>query len=401
MKLAIITPGFQPVPATKGGAIEQLITYTIMANERSHDFDIDLYTVYDKKFDSCNYNYTKILSYKKKWYDFPLRVFSLFLRTAGKVFRKETSFNYISFHMGRLYKKDYYDVVLVENNMDVYATILKKITREKLYFHLHNDFDNGDFAKTKHKTQKIIETSDGIITVSHFLENKLKSYGAKKVTVVYNFVPNRFLGSLSNEQQLKIRSNFNFKDNDIIFTYIGRLDRDKGADQFLEAFDKIRKYDKKIKGLVVGDAFFHTKVEQKYFEKITELRAKLKNRVKFIGYVPNQELINLYSISDCIVIPSQVEEAFGLVALEAMKMKKPVIASNSGALPEVLAKDGAIIVNKESNFVPNLANSIEALSKNAQLRRKMGISNFNKSKTFPQSEFEYFSLIKKAIKVNN
>ena len=130
-------------------------------------------------------------------------------------------------------------------------------------------------------------------------------------------------------------------------------------------------------------------------------KTRIKNRVKFIGYVPNQELTDLYSISDCIVIPSQVEEAFGLVALEAMKMGKPVIASNSGALPEVLAKDGSIIVNKESNFVHNLASSIEILSKNIQLREKMGISNFNKSKTFPQNEFEYFSLIKKAMSINN
>ena len=401
MRLAIITPGFQPVPATKGGAIEQLITYIVKANEESHDFDIDLYTVYDEKIENYNYKYTEILSYKKKWYDFPLRVCSLFFRTVGKAFHKETSFNYICFHMGRLYKKNYYDVVLVENNMDIYATILKKITREKLYFHLHNDFDNGDFAKTKYKTQKIIETSNGIITVSQFLKNKLKNYGAKKVAVVYNFVPNRFSGSLSNNQQLEIRHKFDFKNNDIIFTYIGRLDRDKGADRFLEAFDEIRNYNEAIKGLVVGDAFFHNKIEQKYFKKITELKAKLKNKVRFIGYVPNQELTNLYSISDCIIIPSQVEEAFGLVALEAMKMGKPVIASDSGALPEVLAKDGSIIINKETNFVHSLANSIESLSKNTHLREKMGIINFNKSKTFPQNEFEYFSLIKKAMRINN
>ncbi|WP_241760802.1 hypothetical protein [Limosilactobacillus reuteri] len=65
MRLAIITPGFQPVPATKGGAIEQLITYIVKANEESHDFDIDLYTVYDEKIENYNYKYTEILSYKK------------------------------------------------------------------------------------------------------------------------------------------------------------------------------------------------------------------------------------------------------------------------------------------------------------------------------------------------
>ena len=45
MKLAILTPGFMPVPAVKGGAVEQLIEDIIVANESSHKYDIDLYTI--------------------------------------------------------------------------------------------------------------------------------------------------------------------------------------------------------------------------------------------------------------------------------------------------------------------------------------------------------------------
>ena len=47
MKLAIISPGFVPVPAVKGGAVEQLIEYIVTANELYHKYDIDLYTVDD------------------------------------------------------------------------------------------------------------------------------------------------------------------------------------------------------------------------------------------------------------------------------------------------------------------------------------------------------------------
>ncbi|WP_283598508.1 hypothetical protein [Lactobacillus gallinarum] len=47
MKLAIISPGFVPAPAVKGGAVEKLIEYFIDGNEKDHKYDIDLYTVDD------------------------------------------------------------------------------------------------------------------------------------------------------------------------------------------------------------------------------------------------------------------------------------------------------------------------------------------------------------------
>lgn len=41
MKLAILTPGFMPVPAIKGGAVEQLTENIIIGNELTHKYDID------------------------------------------------------------------------------------------------------------------------------------------------------------------------------------------------------------------------------------------------------------------------------------------------------------------------------------------------------------------------
>lgn len=399
MKLAIISPGFQPVPAVNGGAIEQLITGIVEANEQSHDYDIDLYTVYDKKISNFNYRFTKIISYKRKRFDFFIRLFSFLLRKVCFLFHKETAFNNISFHIGNLFKENYYDIVLVENNMDIYSTILSKIKNEKIYFHLHNDFDNGDLAKTKNKIRKIIKTSDGIITVSNFLKNKLKAYGADNVTVVYNFVPEIFFKSLTIEEQREERDKLNIRSKDIIFTYVGRLDKDKGADKFLMALEKLKDTNKNITALIVGNTFFHTEAESEYWKKIVDLKNKIKIKVIFLGYINNKNLTKIYSISDCVVIPSQVEEAFGLVALEAMKMKKPVIASKSGALPEILPSKGSIILNKDHDFVNTLCQAIKDISMNQQLREKMGIANFNKSKLFPQNKREYFMLIKKAIKV--
>ena len=61
MKLAIISPGFMPIPSVKGGAIEQLITNFIQANEQYHLYDIDVYTVADSKLNSYSFKYTNII----------------------------------------------------------------------------------------------------------------------------------------------------------------------------------------------------------------------------------------------------------------------------------------------------------------------------------------------------
>ena len=49
MKLAMITSGFLPVPATKGGAVENLIENFLRMNEEYEDYEITVFSIYDEK----------------------------------------------------------------------------------------------------------------------------------------------------------------------------------------------------------------------------------------------------------------------------------------------------------------------------------------------------------------
>ena len=60
-KMALITPGFLPVPAVKGGGGEMLITKLIEQNEVEKKFDIDLYTIEDKQINTKKYKQTNII----------------------------------------------------------------------------------------------------------------------------------------------------------------------------------------------------------------------------------------------------------------------------------------------------------------------------------------------------
>lgn len=398
MKLAIISPGFVPVPAVKGGAIEQLIEYIITANESVHRYDIDLYTIDDPLLSGVAYKYTKIIKVlPEDKLSLKLKVYFKFRKIISKLLDLKRQFDYISFEIVKYYRKNYYDAVLVENNMDIYSSLLSMITTEKLYFHLHNDIDCNDPSKTKEKTEKIINSANKIIVVSQFLKNKLCKMGATNVVVV----PNAIIGSNFEQDSLvetnKFRSKYGIKKSDFVFTFVGRLAPEKGIDKLILAIKHLKSVPN-LKCLIVGKNFFENKSGDKYICYLKKISSSIQDKLIFTGYVSNNKLKDIYSISDCIVIPSQWEEVFGVVALEAMKMKKPVIASNSGGLPEVLSRNCALFVDRDKDFVSNLAGKMELILKDPIIRTRLASNGYKRSLCFPQNEIEYFKLISSIVK---
>lgn len=388
-KLAILTSGFKPVPAIKGGAVEQLVTDMIEANEKSHQYDIDLYTLYDQKLRNVKYKNTKLIVVRDPQKNPFLRILHSVSRRTINLHKR---INYVSKKMVSKFKRNYYDVILVENNMDTYELVYKLRGKARIYFHLHNDFDNGDAEKTKERTIHIINTATGILVVSNYLERKLKQYGARNVKTIYNFVNDNKFKQVSSKEKKGLRKKYGLEENDIVFSYVGRLDREKGIDKLLEAMTYLTN-DKNIKCLVIGNAFFDSQEESKYIRRLQSIMEKVNNNVVFTGYIDNSDVYKFYSMTDCVVIPTQVEEAFGMVALEAMRMRKPVIATQSGALPEILSSEGSIIVKK--NDVYSLAKAMAKIAADKELRKQMGQSNYIAGEKFAHNKYEYFSSVVK------
>lgn len=395
MKLAIFSPGFIPVPAVKGGAIEQLTTYIINENENEHKFDIDLYTVDDNLLNNINYSYTNIIRFPA--HSNIKRVLGL-KRKINEKFGGPFSSGYPEFEMYRLFKKDYYDKVLIENNMDLYRLLLKKKSKEDFYFHLHNNFgfDSNDVTKSLKKTKLVINTAKKILVVSNYLKNKLERLGAKNVARVYNAALDKNFRALSLKEKNNIRNKYNLLPEDIVFTFVGRICDDKGIDKLLEAFNGLKNYNN-VKCLIVGNNFFGSKQDDAYIRRLKMLSINIQDKITFTGYIPNNELYKIYGISDCVVIPSQWEEVFGVVALEAMKMHLPTIASLSGALPEILTSSTSLFVSRDNNFSENLKKAIIKLAKDKFLRDRMGEAAFIRSRKFPGTEREYYLEIMKNI----
>lgn len=97
--------------------------------------------------------------------------------------------------------------------------------------------------------------------------------------------------------------------------------------------------------------------------------AGVLDRLRLTGRVASDELVGLYRRAAVVVVPSRYE-GFGLPAVEAMACGTPVVATRSGALPEVLALTGGGIL-AERDDPRSIAMAIRTLLENTEMRLSM------------------------------
>jgi len=91
------------------------------------------------------------------------------------------------------------------------------------------------------------------------------------------------------------------------------------------------------------------------------------DRIRFLGFVTDQDLLHLYNACDLFVFPS-FYEGFGLPIVEAMACGRAVTCSNTSAMPEVA--DGAAILF-DPHSVPEMTRAMADLLRDAELRSRM------------------------------
>ena len=144
---------------------------------------------------------------------------------------------------------------------------------------------------------------------------------------------------------------------------LGRLVEDKGIDIALDAFALTIDAYPKLRILIAGDGEARAELEQ----QATYLGL---NNVQFLGWIPPEQVPALINESSIVVMPSR-QDSFPLTALEAGIMGRPVVASRTGGLPEmILADETGLLVEKENSV--ELSKAIISLLDNPQLANKLG-----------------------------
>lgn len=145
---------------------------------------------------------------------------------------------------------------------------------------------------------------------------------------------------------------------------LGRLAEEKGFDLTLDAFALLRNSFPHARLTIAGDGPVRPALERQAAE------LGVTQSVHFVGWVAPDKVPALMNTATVVVMPSR-HEGFGLVALEAALMARPIVATRVGGLPEVVAhQQTGLLVERDDSKA--LAEALSVLLADPQMAAQMG-----------------------------
>jgi glycosyltransferase involved in cell wall biosynthesis len=197
----------------------------------------------------------------------------------------------------------------------------------------------------------------------------------EKSEAVWNGIEVNNIPTFSDEELSEVRKNyFSSNKDEIIIALVGRINSWKGQQLLLNAFNILSKTNQNIKLVYLGSA----PLNQEIFEIDLKNKIKELNLGDKVVLIPFQkEIGKFWNSIDIAVVPSTEPEPFGMVVIEAMLAKKPVVASNHGGPTEIVLnnKTGFLF---EHNNEKLLAASIQKLIDDPELRNSFGEKGYQR-----------------------
>jgi glycosyltransferase involved in cell wall biosynthesis len=220
--------------------------------------------------------------------------------------------------------------------------------------------------------------ADRIVTVSETSRRDLQAWfrlPADRFRVITEGPDPIFRPEAENPQAEEVLRKLAIPPHARYLLYVGGLSPHKNLPRLIEAFARIQATNLLL--VVVGDFkdVFHTHVSE---IQSAIAAAGLNDRVLLPGFVPDAELVYLYSRAYALVQPSLME-GFGLPAVEAMACGTPVISSRAGSLPEVVGDAGLFF---DPTDVASMAATISQVLVDSRLREKLASHALARSALF-------------------
>lgn len=372
-KVLIVSPCKLPIPSVLGGAVETLLDNIINENEKNKKLDLTVISIYNRESEriSKKIKYTEFKFIKVNTILTKIdKVINLFLT---KILRKDMEGNIlekikINIKIKKELLNNKYDAIILENCgffTHIYKGKVKKEYRGKFYYHIHNEIPsriNHEFIEN----EKIIAISKFIIKNA---ELKLNSKKKLNSIILKNGIDiDKFHKNLSIDQRQNLRNRLGFNENDIVICFVGRIVKEKGILELLEAIEKIKGTN--IKLMIVGSVEFGNKKTSEFEKKIKNKSEKLNNRVKMTGFIENEDIWKYYKISDIAILPSIWEEPAGLTMIEAIATETILITTRVGGIPEYIKDNMALLINNDKHIVENIKKAIECVINNFEIYKK-------------------------------
>jgi glycosyltransferase involved in cell wall biosynthesis len=217
---------------------------------------------------------------------------------------------------------------------------------------------------------RLVARARAVIVPSRYTKTRLLEIfgcGEDKITIIPEGVDRAHFYPRQRVEIERLRVRWGLPENFILA--VGSLQPRKNISGLLAAWKLVESNSPSLGLILVGT----------YGDQFTSQPA-FKNRraVRFLGYVPDEDLPGLYSAANGYVCAS-FEEGFGLTVLEAMACGTPVIASRSGGLPDLLDQSGLLF----DPYSPDeLAVSIERLVDEPGLQAELASRGYERAKGF-------------------
>jgi glycosyltransferase involved in cell wall biosynthesis len=380
MNICFITNGILPVPAVKGGAVENLIQAILDKNEEYQRLNITVLSIFADGAKAAGklYRNTSFVFVKPSLIIDIIDKIIFFC--AGKILVKKNLFKYRYILMRLFYiyccykflTKNNFDKIILENHHSLFLLLknrhLLKNIAHKIYYHAHNQ-PHRDFL-----CKKQIMDCGNYITVSEYIRTTyMERYPsiASKFHILKNGVNTELFGcTMNKKERAGERKKYNIDENDMVVLFAGRISEEKGILELAEAFLQIN--NPALKLLITGSSFFDTGIESPLNIHLRNILRPCINRVVFTGYIKYEEIWKIYQAADFGCFPSICNEAALLVNIEAMAAGLPVITTNSGGIPEYVKPECAFILERDANLITHLKQAIETLAGDSTLRKAMG-----------------------------
>ncbi len=233
----------------------------------------------------------------------------------------------------------------------------------------------------KHNLKK----ADYILSTSNVMKVETQKYTNKDIQVtpfgvdINKFVPNKI------------------EKEEIVIGTIKTLEEKYGVQYLVKAFKEIKERNKdfKLKLRIGGRGS-----QEAYLKELCK-ELYIEDDVTFLGFVGPQDIVKEFQNFDIAVFPSTLDsESFGVAAVEAEACGTPIVVTDVGGLMESTKPNLTSLVAKKGS-VEDLADKIDTLVKDKELRIKMGIAarkfvedNYNLEDNFNDVDKLYKSIIK-------
>jgi len=255
----------------------------------------------------------------------------------------------------------------------------KKIRVIPIVHHVYAPLLEGGLKRSlKLQEERIfLNSADGIIVNSEFTKNSIESLIHNSIDMVVAY-PGLNVSSIA-----RITEIVKDKEN-LHLLFVGYITPRKGVDTLIDSLRVLVK-DYGIHNLIL-DLVGDTTRDPSFFREILRRceSTGIMDKVRIHGRVASDELEMLYAMADIFVFPS-IWEGFGMVLIEAMYNRLPIVTTNAGAIP-YLVKDGKNGILVPVRDTEKLANSIKRLIESPELRRSFAESNFQLAIKFNWNE---------------